>query len=158
MPSKLHEEQSLKAAAWLRRNGFSVVATNIGAHYSREKIDCVGFRATCSVLIESKISRADFFADRKKPERGSMGVGLYRFYITPPGLVTIDELPGGWGLLHYDGRRVTMVHGPQGNYWPSFDTEHESWDPFKHKVNEDADRGILFSIARRLSMGKSVLT
>lgn len=98
MPSELHEALCEKAAKWLKRNGFGVVGTNVWATGSRERADCVGFRATCSVLIEAKASRADFKSDCKKPERHHGGVGTYRFYVAPEGLISVGELPPRVGI------------------------------------------------------------
>jgi hypothetical protein len=151
MPSELHERLSDKAAKWLKRNGFGVVSTNIWTIGSRERVDCIGFRLNCSALIEAKISRADFKADMKKPERLAGGAGTYRFYITPPDLVTSNELPCGWGLLELHRSSVRMIHGPQGNGWPSYENAAgSSWEQFAHARDEYADRALLYSIARRL--------
>jgi len=48
-----------------------------------------------SYMIECKATRSDFLSDktkpfRKKPERG---VGNYRYYMTPPNLISADDLP-----------------------------------------------------------------
>ena len=62
-------------------------------------------------MIECKASRADFFADRKKPARQHpdvMGLGHGRYYMTPPNLVRADEVPEGWGLL-WAGKRVRRI-------------------------------------------------
>ena len=65
-----------------------------------------------SVLVECKVTRADFLADRGKPFRAKpeQGVGSERFYLTPPGLVKVEELPVGWGLLELRRGRVEIVH------------------------------------------------
>ncbi|MEZ8733939.1 hypothetical protein [Vibrio sp. 10N.239.312.D08] len=44
MPSELHEAQCLHAIRWMKKQGFSVVASNIRAAQSREIIDAIGFR------------------------------------------------------------------------------------------------------------------
>jgi len=64
------------------------------------------------VLVECKVSRADFLADRDKPFRlkPEKGVGSERFYLTPPNLVRVEELPVGWGLLQCRRDRVEMIH------------------------------------------------
>ena len=69
---------------------------------SGETPDVIGWKGRCrSVLIECKVSRADFLADREKPFRKdpSLGMGCERFYLTPAGLIRPAELPGKWGLL-----------------------------------------------------------
>jgi hypothetical protein len=63
------------------------------------------------VLVESKVSRADFLADRAKPFRQSpeTGVGCERYYLAPRGLICIEELPAGWGLLEMSGRDIERL-------------------------------------------------
>jgi hypothetical protein len=78
--------------------------------------DAIGWkRAHHSVLVECKVSRADFLADRAKPFRlkPQQGVGCERFYFTPPALVKVEELPPGWGLLEYRHGRIEMIHASQ---------------------------------------------
>lgn len=150
MPSEQHEHLCNKAHSWLRRNGFTVAATNITASGSRERVDCIGFRECCSALVEAKVSRSDFLADRKKPERIKGGVGVYRYYIAPAGLLRIDDLPDKWGLLELDGRTVKQVHGPIGNRWPDLkNAVGTEWESFASDHDRAAERSILFSIARR---------
>tara|TARA_Y100000588_G_scaffold112523_1_gene123429 strand:+ start:81135 stop:81620 length:486 start_codon:yes stop_codon:yes gene_type:complete len=159
MPSKEHEELNIIAAKWLRKNGFGVVATNIGCSLSREVVDAIGFRETCSVLIESKVSRSDFKADMKKPERnGSLkGVGLYRLYICPEGLIKPEELPKGWGLIYVKSKKITQQFFATGNYWLNEDfSEDENWGKWQHERDEAAEKSMLFSIARR-SLNKKPL-
>jgi hypothetical protein len=91
---------------------------------NREIPDAIGWlRSGVSLLIECKASRGDFLSDAVKPSRRSgkvgvpgspaptapepeikpprktEGLGAYRFYLTPSGLLRSDELPEGWGLL-----------------------------------------------------------
>lgn len=48
-----------------------------------------------TILLEAKISRSDFMKDKSKDFRNNpgLGVGLLRYYITPKGLLTLDDLP-----------------------------------------------------------------
>lgn len=140
-------------AAWLRRQGFPIVATELRCFGSREHPDVIGFRSNCSTLIEVKTSRADFLADRKKPERATGGLGLYRFYLCPEGLLQAPDLPSGWGLLVASGRQVTEVVRPRGNLWPPVgQAVGTEWEAFQHQPNMAAERQALFSIARRASV------
>ncbi|ENI4488022.1 hypothetical protein ABXZ88_003906 [Vibrio fluvialis] len=163
MPSELHEAQNLHAIRWMKKQGFSVVASNIRAAQSREIIDAIGFRDLCSILIESKVSRSDFLADRKKPERqkGAKGLGTYRFYICPVGLIDPQEvLPLGWGLLYSDGKKVVEEFKPKGNHWPMANDDFalfSEWIPFQHEVNERAERSMLFSLCRRLVSNQPII-
>jgi hypothetical protein len=74
--------------------------------------DAIGWKKAChSVLVESKISRGDFLADRGKPfrQKPEGGVGCERYYLAPRGLIRVDELPAGWGLLEVTGREIERV-------------------------------------------------
>jgi hypothetical protein len=70
--------------------------------------DVIGWRSGWSYLIECKASRSDFFADRKKPQRNNgTGMGNFRYFMVPSGLIKPEELPAEWGLLEVEGRSVT---------------------------------------------------
>lgn len=67
-----------------------------------EQPDVIAFGGTVpSILIECKISRADFKADFKKFWRiyPAQGMGSHRIYCAPEGLLKLEELPAGWALL-----------------------------------------------------------
>ena len=100
-----------KAVEWLRRYRCGVVLSE-QACVSGEMPDAIGWKRAChSVLIECKVSRADFLADRTKPfrQKSELGVGCERFYLAPRGLVRGEELPAGWGLLEFHNRQVEMI-------------------------------------------------
>ena len=106
-----HPQLVQKAVAWLRGYRCGVVLSE-QACLSGEMPDAIGWKRAChSVLVECKISRADFLADREKPWRRKpeTGVGCERFYLAPKGLIQVDELPSGWGLIECRGRKVEMV-------------------------------------------------
>jgi len=76
---------------------------------SGEMPDAIGWKKAChSVLVECKVSRADFLADREKPfrQKPETGVGCERYYLAPKGMIRIEELRPGWGLLEVCGREV----------------------------------------------------
>ncbi len=92
------------AVAWLRTRArrMMVVAPEAQGHSTSEYPDAIGWTAYgSSILIECKTSLADFRRDRDKwfrrePERG---MGVLRYFLTPPGLLTGQALPERWGLL-----------------------------------------------------------
>lgn len=99
------------AVMWLRRYRCGVVLSE-QACVSGEMPDAIGWKKAChSVLVESKVSRADFLADRGKPfrQKPELGVGCERYYLAPQGLIRIEELPLGWGLLEVRGREIERV-------------------------------------------------
>ena len=106
-----HAQLVEKAVRWLRRYRCGVVLSE-QACVSGEMPDAIGWkRASHSVLVEAKVTRADFLADRAKPFRlkPGDGVGCERFYLTPAELITAGELPRGWGLLECRGGKVNMT-------------------------------------------------
>lgn len=154
MPSDLHELLCRKGLSWLKNNGFSVAAVNLWAAGSRERLDCIGFRHQSSALIEVKVSRSDFFADMHKPERKrGGGVGTYRFYLAPAGLLLLSDLPPGWGLLEWSGRGLVKTFGPTGNLWPAFEDVTAAggdWSNFAHYSCPLLERSLLFALARKV--------
>jgi hypothetical protein len=106
-----HSQLVEKAVRWLRAYRCGVVLSE-QACASGEMPDAIGWKRAChSVLVECKVSRSDFLADRDKPFRRKPqnGVGCERFYLTPAGLIREEELPAGWGLLECRRREVEMV-------------------------------------------------
>lgn len=107
--------------------------------------DAIGFKSDVTFLLEAKTSRSDYFVDFKKDFRlnPEMGVGDFRFYITPIGLIKIDELPNGWGLIEVNEKgKVINEYNPFGK-----GNIHSTW--VKNPKNKDAEYNILFSALRR---------
>jgi hypothetical protein len=105
------------AVQWLRRYRCGVVLSE-QACISGEMPDAIGWKKAChSVLVESKVSRADFLADRAKGWRQEpeTGVGCERYYLARRGLIRVDELPKGWGLLEVNGRSIERIKSSAKN-------------------------------------------
>ncbi|SUB81987.1 Uncharacterised protein [Pragia fontium] len=116
MQSKLsHDELCIRAERFLKTNGFGVVFHDkFRANASSGELpDALGFRNGVSCLIEVKCSRSDFQADKKKHFRikPELGLGDWRFYMCEPGIITVDDLPVGWGLLHVKGNQSGRDNG-----------------------------------------------
>lgn len=115
--SRVHELLSQSACAWALRYGFSSVAMNTETAGGRGICDAVAVGVIRgqkrSAVFESKVSRSDFFADRKKWHRRLFSTHprvTDEWYVTPAGLVKVDELPEGWGLLEADEKgRLRVV-------------------------------------------------
>jgi hypothetical protein len=106
-----HAQLVEKAVRWLRSYRCGVVLSE-QACVSGEMPDAIGWKQAChSVLVECKVTRADFLVDREKPfrQKPERGVGSERFYLAPPALIKLDELPTGWGLLEYRRGRIEML-------------------------------------------------
>ena len=106
-----HEKLVSFAVRWLRRYRCGVILSE-QACISGEVPDAIGWKKAChSVLVECKVSRADYLADHEKPfrQKPQTGVGSERYYLVPRGLIRLDELPTGWGLIEVCGREVKVV-------------------------------------------------
>lgn len=107
------------------------------ASLSGERPDLIGWYDKKSILIEVKVSRADFFRDGSKSWRMyGEGMGQVRWYLTPPSMVRWDEVPYSYGLAESDGGEVTVVLEPlfRGNIY-----------------DLDAERSLLMSLLRAKS-------
>ncbi len=100
------------AVRWLRTSYRCGIILSEQACCTGEVPDVIGWKGRCrSVLVECKISRADFLADRGKPWRLNPqgALGCERFYMAPAGLIAAAELPSGWGLLEVRNRKVEIA-------------------------------------------------
>ena len=115
-----HSDLVERAVRWLRGKGCRLILHEPFRTPLAEQPDAIGWRDGLSILVEAKASRADFLLDHGKPWRmvPGRGMGDWRFFMTPAGLVKPEELPQGWGLLEVGARRVrTVTGGPRGNLW-----------------------------------------
>lgn len=117
-----HETLSDVARRWLLRPtgkeapGCDIALNEVGGILRGEIADAWGYRlphqtSPGSVMVEVKASRADFLADKAKPHRSGdvLGLGNYRYYLCPEGLIQPDELPEKWGLLWVNTRGHTKI-------------------------------------------------
>jgi hypothetical protein len=103
-----------------------------------EQPDVLGFHDRQSFLIECKISRSDFYADRSKSFRKNpmFGVGQRRWYMAPLGVIKKNEIPPKWGLLEVtDRKKILPVVCAQ-----------------EQERNTLAEQVILLSLLRRLNI------
>lgn len=139
-----HSELVDVAAEWLKKSRYKnahclsgpcpIVVTELTTS-AMEQPDVIGWHSGRTILIEVKVSRADFFADGNKPFRKipDQGVGQVRWYLCPEGLIMPEEIPAKWGLLWaLDGGKVRVKK-----------------DPELQKCNRDAEALILVSVIRR---------
>jgi hypothetical protein len=112
-----HQELCSIAVRWLKRpvssNGHAChIAIPEPRSRNGESPDAIGFRSgyahdryTGTIVVECKTSRSDFLADHKKPWReAGKGMGRYRYYMCPEGLIKPHELPPKWGLVEVNHR------------------------------------------------------
>ena len=114
-----HKSLVKGAGIWLRKFGCGVVLEElVSCSITGEIPDAIGWKFGFSYLIECKASRSDFLSDKKKVFRRNpeQGMGAYRFYMSPPHIIEIKDLPEGWGLIWRDGKKMETVKGLRCNY------------------------------------------
>lgn len=156
--SGLHTHASLcsLAARWLRYSntrgghGCQVALSEPRTGYLAGEIpDAIGFRVaepgTGSVVVECKVSRADFLADAKKPHRSAAGMGLYRYYLCPEGVIEPNDVPERWGLLTVNkrgtvralsGAVAALPHHSGDPHWPDFGAVLCEWEHTRDAARE----------------------
>src|SRR5690242_18316633 len=107
-----------EAVRWLRSKYRCGIVLSEQSCSSGEAPDAIGWkRHNHYVVIECKISRADFLADATKPWRidPDCALGCERFYLAPAQMISVNELPPGWGLLEIRGREVIIARRSKRN-------------------------------------------
>ncbi len=101
---------------WLSRK-CSVVLYEF-ATAADENPDVIGWASGAgSVLIECKLSRSDFVKDAAKTVRRNprAGMGQRRYYLCPPGVIEVKDLPPKWGLLWVAKGQVMVKREARGH-------------------------------------------
>ena len=101
---------------WLSRQ-CSVVLYEFATE-ADENPDVIGWApGSGSVLIECKLTRADFLKDAAKSVRRNprTGMGHRRYYLCPPELIQVKELPAKWGLLWAAKGQVIVKREAKGH-------------------------------------------
>ncbi|HZD32162.1 MAG TPA: hypothetical protein VE779_10930 [Candidatus Angelobacter sp.] len=112
----LHAQLVAHACQWLRRSYKCGIVLSEQYCATGEVPDVIAWKGFCkSVLVECKVSRADFLADADKPfrQKPEDGMGSQRFYLAPADMIDAKELPKHWGLLELRGRDVRMAVKPK---------------------------------------------
>lgn len=101
---------------------------------SPEQPDAIGFGYWGTTLIECKISKSDFYSDKNKSFRKTpeLGMGDFRYYLTPANLLNPMNLPPKWGLYEVRGSRIFTIKKAE-----------------KMQANKHGEQMILISAIRR---------
>lgn len=147
-----HAELIHIAYRWLLNKAGCGVAFHSLVAVVNEQPDVIGFGGKVeSILVECKVSRADFLADRKKPFRlqPEAGMGTHRIYCCPEGLLQLEELPAKWALLSVNARgRCQLTYRPDPEKPGAFFLT----SLHKQANNRDAERDFMYSALRRLQL------
>lgn len=149
------------AVSWLKRSqsskgpGCQVALQEVGGLYGGERADAWGYRwgwGGGSIVVEVKVSRSDFLADAKKPHRSGevLGMGTWRYYMCPEGIITLDDLPHGWGLLWVNSRgHVKLMAGHVCCLMDHFYNHPLIWC-WSHQVNDQIERDMMAHLLSRV--------
>lgn len=120
-----HDELVQRAERWLYSSARCNFAIMEPRGHGLEIPDAIGWRYDGSILVECKVTRADFRHDRKKPHREvpAIGLGKYRWFLCPRGLIKPDELPKHWGLLYCYPTMIRRIK--QAEPFPQFNQHAE---------------------------------
>jgi len=155
-----HNSLSKLAAKWMQRPtsangpGCHISFTEVGGLFGGERADAWGYRwghGGGSVLVEVKVSRSDFLADTKKPHRNGecLGMGKYRYYMSPEGIINIEDLPGGWGLLWVNSRGHIKLKAGHVLVHQNYNIRHEI-SLWKHEPNVKLEMDLMSHLLNRL--------
>ncbi|WP_059942554.1 hypothetical protein [Burkholderia ubonensis] len=124
--------------------------SEVKGDFNGEVIDALGIRAgvyaECSIVIECKTSRADYLADAKKPHRinREKGMGQYRYFMAPEGMLKFAELPHGWGLIEVTEKG--QIRPRRGHVF----LRHDDPDTWAHPHNKGAEWTLLARMLNRV--------
>jgi len=112
-----HDFLCKEAVRWLLGKGSrygkcKVAAYEVNTLAISETPDAIGFSYNGDrLLVECKVSRSDFLRDKKKSFRKDPGhgIGCFRYYLVPEGLVAYDEIPDRWGLIYRTSKGLKMI-------------------------------------------------
>jgi hypothetical protein len=136
-----HKELCERGAKWLKRHDQNILIPNCATividmvTVESETPDIIGWNSSASVMIEVKVGRGDFLKDHKKPFRKDCekGVGEFRYYLCPSGLIKDSELPDKWGLLYFnENNKIEIIKIAE-----------------RQQANLHAERNMLLSLIRR---------
>lgn len=105
-----HDELVARAVHWLKGTKKCIAILAEVRSGTVEIPDAIGWTfRSYSTLVECKVSRSDFYADKWKSFRRFGGLGDYRYYMTPPRVLgPYPKLLEGWGLLECHPKRVLV--------------------------------------------------
>jgi len=164
-----HKELTELAVKWLKRPqsqkgpGCHVAVSECRSGWSDEIPDAIGFRAAGkndgSIIVEVKISRSDFLADAKKSHRnGSVkGLGNWRYYLCPEGVIKPNEIPDNWGLLYVNNRgHIKPIVGPMNE--SNYRKRMRFIESMRQESNVDGERFLLVKLLSRVGDAETLNT
>lgn len=140
--SMTHKQAVQRIAKWLQFNQRCLIVATELSTACHETPDAIGFHGHAhSILVEVKVSRADFLADGGKQFRQlpDLGMGDVRYFAAPPGVIKPEDDLEDWGHLEILERQIKVIRKPQAQ-----------------TANKRAEVKLLMSVIRRLQISTAV--
>ncbi|MDT8861562.1 hypothetical protein N0O92_15190 [Alkalihalobacillus sp. MEB130] len=124
MESKIHKHLKTQSLYWLKEKMTDLCANEVKlfVHRKRFKADALGInlKRKEARIIEVKATRSDFLRDDVlHSDYGYHQIADYAYLLTPVDLLTIEEIPKGYGLLEMDEYdNITVKKKPVRNPKP----------------------------------------
>lgn len=146
-----HSELCIEACRWLRKRNAKHAFAEFQTMTLSEFPDAIGFPAGTwrgPTVVEVKVSIEDFRRDkhkgwrhREKAQIGECGMGAWRYYLVPDGMVGADGVPGDHGLLYASkrGSRMRIVEAKKA--------------PLRERRDVGSEMAILCSALQRWELG-----
>ncbi|HSH86871.1 MAG TPA: hypothetical protein VK958_06430 [Methylophilus sp.] len=155
-----HTQLTELAVKWLKRpnsqngHGCLISASELRSGWDGEIPDAIGFRLdgniVTSIVVEAKATRSDFLCDKKKEHRQS-GMGDYRYYICPEGLIKPEELPEKWGLLWVNARgHIKVISGAANTFGGHWQLKNEALISLRFAGDKQREQWLLVKILSRV--------
>lgn len=156
-----HASLTELAVRWLKRShsqngpGCHIAVSECRSGLTGEIPDAIGWRVAGhndgSTVVEVKASRGDFLTDKNKPHRNGeeIGLGNWRYYLCPEGVIKSDDLPEDWGLLWVNSRgHIKPQVGPMTI--DHYTRRNELLQAMRHDSDPDGERFILVKLLNRV--------
>lgn len=150
-----HSDLVQQTKKWLETNHGNKFACGVVLaeynSYADEIPDVIGFNADRSILIECKVSRADFKRDFNKPHRHyTKRLGNLRYYLTLPNVACPEDITNGWGLLYVSDKGITEMKPSE--HFVDNSVKAAEWPIFYSVIRRLNLRGLLKDIQNPLSL------
>lgn len=152
-----HAQLCQFAIDWLTTRAGCHFAIKELSTYAGEIPDAIGWKGEISIVIECKTSRSDYLADRSKwcRQNPARAMGDHRFFLSTPDVIPdYEAMPDGWGLLHWNGKKVKVIRAPMQTVHKN--TAGKSIKALNFSINRNAkcqtkEISFLTSTVRRLA-------
>lgn len=142
-----HDDIADYCTKYLKTKGYKLSFSNMTDALASEQPDALGINIYGeSILCEVKTSKSDFLADQKKYSRihPEKGIGDFRVYVTPKGLLTPEEIPYGWMLWEVQGKTKPIMKVIKGKRVYKDVHKDFSWRVMRHEYLNSTEKEYLY--------------